>query len=165
MAKTMLHCLVVLQKDQCPLPSSQLAWLPYFALIGRCDIYEIWQYRRYTNAFLKRKWIFFGCAIAKTNSMQCFSQCEIEFWGYFFCYFMEFFGFSGKMVVFPMRSALKNKIFALRNGTVPFCIQKAFIYLRYSAFWHFIWSIRRMRVKLYFNYEYLNKFKEIDFLY
>ncbi len=68
-----------------------------------------------------------ACKIIKCN---VFSQCEIEFWGYFF-YFMEFFGFSGKMVFSLCESALKNKIFALQFVTVPFHILKAFIYLRY----------------------------------
>jgi hypothetical protein len=51
--------------------------------------------------------------------------------GPFFGYFMEFFKFSGKMVVFLCESALENKIFALQNWTVPFRIRKAFVYLRY----------------------------------
>jgi hypothetical protein len=47
--------------------------------------------------------VFFVNVKAKKFMFNVFSQCEIEFWGYFFGYFMEIFGFSGKMVFFPMR--------------------------------------------------------------
>jgi hypothetical protein len=53
-------------------------------------------------------------------------------WGAFFGYFMEFFGFSGKMLVFPLRISSGKIVIAIRNGTVPFRIRKAFGYLRYS---------------------------------
>jgi hypothetical protein len=71
--------------------------------------------------------------------MNIFCECERDFvfhqyflanaksnFGATLGLFYGFFGFSGKMVVFPMQISSENKTCALRIGTAPFCIRKAF---------------------------------------
>ncbi len=65
-----------------------------------------------------------------------FSQCEIEFWSYFFWLFYESFGLSGKKVFLWISSI--NKVCPIRIGTVPFRIRKA-LYI-YDIQINNIWS-------------------------
>ncbi len=41
--------------------------------------------------------------------------------------------FLGKWWFFLSETAIKYKVYAMRTGTVPFCIRKAFLYLWYGS--------------------------------
>jgi hypothetical protein len=70
--------------------------------------------------------IFLVCECEKILNAMFLANAKSNF-GAIFGYYMGFYGFSGKIVGFPMRISSENKIFALRILTAPFCIRKAFV--------------------------------------
>jgi hypothetical protein len=70
-------------------------------------------------------------AIAKKNLNAMFSgNAKSNLGAVFLAILWNFSDFLGKWWFFLCESALENKIFAMRNWTVPFRIRKAFGYLR-----------------------------------
>ncbi len=77
---------------------------------------------------------FCVCECEKKFKCNVFSQCEIEFCGYFLAILWNFSDFWEKWGFSYANWLWKIKIFALRIWTVPFRIRKAFVYLQYSNY-------------------------------